>query len=281
MQRSHLAFSAEDNMTTVLVTGASGALGRELLPRLIKAGYDVRATSRRQPTQPTISWVKSDLETGTGLTEAVSGADVILHTASSGPKRAWQIDVEGTRRLLAEAKKAGVGHFLFVSIVGIEQIPLEYYQCKVATETAVRQSGIPWTILRATQFHNFLDMLIRPFARFPVMWLPTSFQFQTIDVGEVADELVSAVSRDPAQLLPNMGGPEVWRLDQMVQMWLKAQGLKRWVVPLPLPGKTAAGYRAGYNTCPEDRIGRITWAEWLQTKYREQYPVSSTYYQTN
>jgi nucleoside-diphosphate-sugar epimerase len=107
------------NAMTVLVTGASGTLGTAVLPRLVKDGHDVRPMSRR--VRP--GWVAADLLTGAGLTDAVRGVDAIVHLASS-PTRTRATDVEGTRRLLAAAKTAGVRHVLFVSINGIDRIPL-------------------------------------------------------------------------------------------------------------------------------------------------------------
>src|SRR5690349_20736702 len=141
--------------TTLLVTGASGTLGSVVTPRLEKEGYRVRPTSRRARS----GWVAADLRTGEGLAEAVDGVDVIVHLASS-PGRARQTDVEGTRLLLTEARHAGVGHVLYVSINGIDRVPYRYYQAKLDTEEVVEASGVPYTILRAAQFHPFVERLL-------------------------------------------------------------------------------------------------------------------------
>ena len=135
------------NQMKVLVTGASGNLGSAVLPRLVKDGHEVRPMSRR--SRP--GWVTADLETGEGLAEAVRDVDAIVHLASS-PTRTRNTDVEGTRRLAAAAAAAGVRHLLFISIVGIDRVPLPYYKLKVETEAVIRESGVPFTILRAAQF---------------------------------------------------------------------------------------------------------------------------------
>ena len=128
------------NTMKVLVTGASGNLGSAVLPRLVKDGHDVRPMSRR--ARP--GWVAADLATGEGVREAVRGVDAIVHLASS-PTKTRNTDVEGTRRLVAAAKAAGVRHLLFVSIVGIDRVPLPYYKLKAETEAVIRGGGVPFT----------------------------------------------------------------------------------------------------------------------------------------
>ena len=141
-------------MTKVLVTGGTGSLGRELTPRLLAAGYTVRIMSRRNPKpgeDARVEWVQASLESGTGLSEAIKGVNVVVHAASNPAKR--EVDVTGTARLLNEARTAGVQQFVYISIVGIDRIGFSYYRNKLAAEHLIEASGLPWTILRATQFH--------------------------------------------------------------------------------------------------------------------------------
>src|SRR3990172_6438701 len=153
-------------MTNILVTGGSGGLGSELVPRLAAAGHTVRVLSRRpRPPSTNTEWAQGDLATGEGLAEAVSGVDAVIHAATSPFRRTRQTDVEGTRRLLDAAGAAGEPHFFYISIVGIDRIPLPYYKAKLAAEKLVEESAIPYTILRATQFHSLIDRFLRPLAR--------------------------------------------------------------------------------------------------------------------
>lgn len=264
-------------MKRVLVTGGTGALGREVVPGLLGAGYTVRVMSRRDPKpgeDVDVEWVQASLEDGTGLAEAVAGTDVVLHLASSPAKR--QVDVEGTGRLLEHARAAGVGHFVYISIVGIDQISFSYYKSKLAAEQLIEKSGVPWSILRATQFHSLIDRLLHGIIRLPIAFVPTNWQFQTISEREVSEHLVAAIQQGPSGHLPDVGGPEVQRLDEMARQWLAVRDMGRPIVHLPIPGGLSAGFRKGLNTTPHNNVGTITWQEWLDTHYRKQAQDETT-----
>jgi uncharacterized protein YbjT (DUF2867 family) len=260
-------------MTHILVTGGAGTLGRQLVAALVQGGFTVRIMSRR--SQPAVltahtEWATADLETGQGIAEAVQGVEVIVHLASQPARHTEAVDVRGTQRLLAEAHTARVRHFIYVSIVGIDRIPYGYYQHKLAAEGLVKAAGLPWSILRATQFHDFFDTILQAAARLPlILPLPTNWQAQLVDSGEVAEQLAAIVRSGPGGQLPDMGGPEVKTMGEYARAWLNIRGLKRLVIPLPLGGALAKGFREAANTCPqpEHRLGKITWAAWVNRKY--------------
>ncbi len=257
-------------MPTVLVTGGTGVLGREVVPRLAAAGHTVRIMSRgARPAgaDPALEWAQAELETGRGLERAVAGAEVIVHCASSPRRRTWQADVEGTRRLLAAAAGAATGHFFYISIVGVDRIPLGYYKAKLATEKIIEETGVPWSVLRATQFHTLIDMFLSVLIRPPAGLLPGDLQFQPIDAGEVAERMVQHLAGGPAGRLPDIGGPQVRSFGDLARAWLKARRKRALVLPLPLPGRAAAAFRHGYNCTQEHAEGRITWEEWLSQRY--------------
>src|SRR5262249_33311632 len=266
-------------MARLVVTGGTGELGSAVVRELLDAGYTVRVMSRRErgPRDPEgIEWAQVDLERDTDCSAAVVDVDAIVHAATgTGPRpgvrslrgqrtHSLLVDVEGTKRLLEQARAAGVGHILYVSIVGIEYVPFYYYQRKLAAEALTREGGIPWSILRATQFHSLLDYALQQLARWPVLPLPTDFQFQTVASAEVARRIRDAVANGPGERLPDFGGPEVLKLGDMAHAWLAAHELRRRVLPLWLPGRIATGARAGRLTCPDHRDGSLTWAEWLR-----------------
>ncbi len=257
-------------MTRVLITGGTGILGSELVPRFAGADYTVRIMSRRghpPDVDPGIEWAQAQLASGEGLSHAVSGVDLIVHAASSPFRRSEEVDVGGTERLLGQARDAGVSHFLYISIVGIDRIPLGYYKRKLAAESCVEREGVPWSILRATQFHTLIDMQLRALLRFPIGVAPTDFRFQPVDPGEVADRVLEYAEAGPSGRLPDLGGPEVSTLGDLARTWAQIRGLRRLIVPLPLPGKIAAGFRQGLNTTPEGKYGHVTWADWVRRRY--------------
>jgi uncharacterized protein YbjT (DUF2867 family) len=215
--------------------------------------------------------VQADLETGAGLTEAVQGMDVVVHAATGGNRHTWQIDVEGTRRLLEAVREAGVSHVVFMSIVGIDKVPYAVGKAKLACEDLIQQSGLPWSILRATQFHYGIDVLLNMLTRLPlVTLLPTDLLLQPVAEEEVARRLGEIVQVGPSGRLPDMGGPEVCTSGDLARIWFRQRGIHRAIISLWLPGKTASSMRQGGNTCPQQATGTVSWEAWLQQHYSQQ-----------
>lgn len=142
----------------VFITGGSSELGALVARKLVGQGHDVTVASRSARPERGIVAVEVDLSTGLGLDE-VAGHDTVVHLASN-PFAARQVDIEGTQRLVDASAEAGVGHLLAISIVGVDDHPQPNYQAKVEMEQIVADSAIPWTILRATQFHSFIPRFI-------------------------------------------------------------------------------------------------------------------------
>lgn len=257
-------------MTRVLVTGGTGSLGRELVPRLAKAGYTVRVMSRRSGESNAagdVEWTQADLRTGAGVADAVRDVDIIHHAASSPFKDTAKTDVDGTRLLLDAAKAAGVKNVYYISIVGVDKIHYAYYDAKLAAEKVVEESGAPYTILRATQFHPLLDTFLSAlFKRGPFLFLPPNISFQLLDIGEVADHMMATTSEVPGGRLADVGGPEVLTLQEIAREWKKARG--GFIITVPVPGfGPAKAMAGGANCCPDSRIGKVTWREWLAGRY--------------
>ena len=212
-----------------------------------------------------MSCAVGDLSSGVGLAEAVADIDVIVHAASDS-RNARVVDVQGSQRLADAARAAGVKHLIYVSIVGIDRIPFAYYQCKLEAEQIIAASGVPFSILRATQFHSFVAFLFSEAARFPfVMPIPSGFWVQSVDVQDVAARLGRAIDAGPKGLLPDFGGPEVLPIEEVAAQWLQRRpvGWLKPSVPIHVPGPIAAAFQAGYNTCPDGERGAVTWREWL------------------
>jgi uncharacterized protein YbjT (DUF2867 family) len=246
----------------VLVTGASGNLGSAVLPRLVKDGHDVRGMSRR--SRP--GWVAADLATGEGLVEAVRGVDAIVHLASS-PKKTRNTDVEGTRRLVAAAKAAGVRHIMFISIIGVDRVPLQYYKLKVESEAIIRASGVPFTILRAAQFPTLVDAMLSGLSKLGPLLIDRNMLCQPVAVEDVADRIADLLAGPPTGGIVELGGPRTERLETLAREWLRARGSKRPVWSIRVPGRIGREVRAGALTTKELPAGTRTWQDYLEAKY--------------
>ena len=261
-------------MSTVLVTGGTGHLGRRVVSLLGMAGHDVRVLARRPGTEPGITWVQGDLATGAGVTEAVAGADAVVHAATWSPaaRRGYllpvdlvrtppDVDIGGTRLLLVEAERAGVGHFLHVSIVGLQQVHLPYARVKLAAEELVRTSGVPWSIIPATSFHWLWHRMLTKQLRLPVWTLP-KLMVQPVDSDDFAEYVIECLDGGPVGDNDDFAGPETLTLVELGRLYLDRYGVRRPLVPIPIPERVtqAAGGLAAANA----RRGTTTWSQWLR-----------------
>ena len=237
-------------MTSFLVTGGTSGPGRPLVQRLRDLGHDVRVLSRRQGT----GQVVGDLDRNIGLDAAVADVDVVVHLASNRRK-----DIAGTKRLLQVAQAAGVGHLVFLSIVGVDIIPYAYYRDKVANEQAIAASGLPFTVLRATQFHSFPGEILAMLGGHVFLDLP----IQSIGVVDVAARLAELSTSAPAGRVADIGGPEILQTRDILERLQRAGRAKRRVLFVRVPGKTVREFRAGRHTTGLPGYGTQTFDEWL------------------
>ncbi|MFJ3228805.1 SDR family oxidoreductase [Streptomyces sp. NPDC086783] len=244
-------------MSTILVTGGTGTLGRLVTERLRAGGHEVRVLSRH--AQPYAVDLRAG---GPGLDAAVAGVDTIVHCASA-PRG----DEQAAAHLVAAARKAGVPHLLYISIVGVDAVPLGYYRSKLAVEKLVGESGLGWTIVRATQFHDLVVRLLDGLSKVPVLLLPAGVSDQPVEVSEVADRLVELAVGAPAGRVEDMGGPEVRTFPSLARAYLRATGKRRPLVGVRLAGKAYRGMRAGGHLTPEHAVGKGTFEEYLARRF--------------
>jgi len=247
----------------VLVTGGTGLLGARLVPRMAAAGHQVRVMTHSGRKVVGADSITGDLLTGSGVAEAVYGAECVVHLASSPRTDTQKVDVAGTQGLVEMARRAGVPHLVYVSIVGVDRVPYDYYKAKLAAENVVKAGQMPWTILRATQFFSFIDILLRDRAEVPLMVVPKGWRLQPVDAGEVAAKVMECVLSGPRGMLPEFGGPEVTTSEQLAQAWKQAHAVHRPLLALPFPGKVSRALGKGAATCPDNRFGRISWVQWM------------------
>jgi len=253
---------------SVLVTGGTGTLGRRVVRRLVDAGCAVRVLSRSaHDPEDGVEFVRGDLSKGEGLWSATRDIDIVVHCAGTAKGDDYK-----TRKLLEAAAEAGVKHFVYISVVGADRLPVRsaidrgmfgYYAAKRSSEQLVEESGIPFTILRATQFQESMLAVVKALASLVIIPVPTGSRFQPIATDEVADRLVELALGEPAGLVPEMGGPRVYLLADLVRSYLTAIGRHKRFISMRAPGAAAAALRDGANLTPDHAVGVRTWEEFL------------------
>lgn len=247
--------------TPILVTGGTGTIGRRVVALLREAGRDVRVLTRHPGTSgPGIEHVAGDTVAGTGLDAALQGVETVLHLAG-GAKG----DDVAARNLVAAARRAGIAHLVLISVIGADRMPIGYFRMKLAAEQEFAGGGIPWTILRVAQLHDFVLPVVRGMARMPVAPAPRGLRFEPVDVDEVAERLTGIALGAPAGRVPDLAGPDVLEVDEMIRIFNDVQGRRRMLLPIRVPGAIGRAYRAGENLAGDDaQRGSRTWAQFLR-----------------
>lgn len=246
----------------IMITGGFGAVGRLTAPKLAAAGHEVILTSRTERQAPNgMSSLQLDL--GGPLPEGLlDSSDVVIHAATN-PAKARRVDIEGTDRLVQAALSSDT-HLIYLSIVGIDEHPFPYYRAKLAAEKTIERSSVDYSILRATQFHEFLDRIFRTG---PVITAFRGIDFQVIDGGVVADVLVEVCESGPSKRLPDLGGPVAESMTEMAASWKAASGSRKPILRVPALGKSAQAFKDRFHHTPNRAEGTRTWSEWLTANY--------------
>jgi uncharacterized protein YbjT (DUF2867 family) len=240
----------------IAVAGGTGVVGAHVVEAAWDAGHDVVVMSRSRGV---------DLVQGTGLDAALDGVEVVVDVATvASTKKSVIVEYfdTATRNLLDASKRAGVEHLVTLSIVGIDDVPLPYYAGKVRQEELVKAGPVPWTILRATQFHEFplqlLGQIPGPFVPIP------SMRSSTVAARDVGAHLVGLARASAAGMVPEMRGPGVDSMPKLARRVARAQGRRALIVPLRLPGALGRGMRGGALIPDGDVVrGTQTFDEWV------------------
>lgn len=247
----------------VAVVGGTGVLGKPLVGELAARGDEVLALSRKAPRRlpEGVAHRRVDLTTGEGLAEALAGVEAIVGAANTKSQlNAAPVMVEGTKLVLGAAAAAGVRHYVGISIVGCDRVPIPYYKVKVAEEEAIATGGIPWSLLRATQFHSLIGWAFEQAGRLRVV--PTgSARLQPIDAAVVAKRLAEVAHAEPAGRLGDLAGPRMQTLTELARAWRDA-GHGGLPLRLPMVGRIGRPVREG-ALCNTNAGGGPTFEQWL------------------
>lgn len=243
----------------ILLTGGTGTLGRLVLPRLHAAWPAVRVLSRRPHDDlPGITYVRGDMATGEGLDAALDGVETVLHLAGNAKG-----DTVAAQVLVDHAHRAGVQHLVAISVVAADAVPYRYFREQAGMERVIAAAQVPWTVLRAAQFHDFVLAFVQKLAVLPVVPVPNMYA-QSVDADEVAERLVNLTLAAPAGRVADLVGPEEFAVADAARTYLTARGSRRRVVPAWLPGKMGRAYRERANLAVDGVTrGERTWAAFL------------------
>ena len=259
-------------MNKILITGGTGKLGQEVSKQLIQKGFEVNIlSSGKNPDIPYYTKIYTgDLIDSISLNDAVSDSDIIIHCASN-PRNSKTVDVEGTKNLLEIANLKQIQHFIYISIVGVDKSTFPYYQSKFEVEKMIQQSNIPWSILRATQFHDMiLERFIKPFEEQGSLKIPQKMRFQSISIEDVTEKLVSLTKESPTNTVEIIAGPEIYTIGEMAQMYLEVSGRTGKIEPSLYGQEIHELFRSGVNLCNDCKTGKTTWKDFLVQKTSNQ-----------
>ncbi|SDN52896.1 SDR family oxidoreductase [Streptomyces wuyuanensis] len=238
------------------VLGASGLIGSQSVERLKAAGHDVVPATRSTGV---------DVVSGKGLREAFSGSDVVINLTNSPAFDASSIDFfeTSTETVGAAAAEAGVRHLVILSIVGVDRVPqLDYYRAKTAQENVLARGSTPYSIVRATQFFEFVEAIMSWTTDGGVVRLPPT-PLQPIAASDVSAAVAGAASGTPLQGIRNVGGPEVFPLDELGRITLAARPDGRSVVTDDQAGPFAL-VAGDVLVAPDDSdLGPTYYGDWL------------------
>lgn len=210
----------------ITVFGATGQIGRKVVELLEAEGHQVVAASRRSGV---------DVLTGTGVAEALDGARVlvdVLNSPSFDDDPVLEFFSTSTRHLVAAARAAGVGHYVALSIVGVTRLPDSgYMRAKVAQETLIESSGLPYTIVRATQFNEFADMIVDSLTVGTEVRVPQA-RIQPIAAADVATHVARVAVGSPVGVV-EIGGPAKITFAELAGAVLARRGAHHTIVVDP------------------------------------------------
>lgn len=245
----------------ITVFGATGQIGSKVVELLTESGHDVVAASRQSG---------ADVLTGDGLKEALDGAEVLVDVVNSpsfADDPVMDFFTTSTRNLVEAAKATGVGHYVALSIVNADELPASgYMRAKVAQEKAIVASGLPYTIVRATQFHEFAKAITGSLVVGGEVRVPDA-RIQLIAAPEVAAEVARAAQTAAINGVVNIGGPEKLSFAEMAQTVLDKQGDDKPVVVDP--NATYFGTSVDDNslvTGDDGKLAGIRFADWIAAR---------------
>ncbi|PYI67186.1 NmrA family transcriptional regulator [Arthrobacter livingstonensis] len=265
-------------MVLIAVAGGTGTAGCAVVADAVGRGFSVRALSRHVPAAADpkrvagADYLAADFRTGGGVAQALAGVDALVETLDARTGPLLKALSATTVAVLAAAQRAGVSRCVLLTIVNAAECSMGYYQVQASRARSYESSGVPATVVYATQFHNLVAGLFSTGAKVGIIPAFSGVSFQPIATADVArllvDEAVAGLDPNVARHRSVLaGGPSVWPMKAMAEQWKSAMGRHGVVTSMPLPGAFGTYLRAGRNLVPEAAVGRVEFSEWLQSRH--------------
>ena len=255
-------------MKKILITGGTGNLGKVIVSLLTKNGSEISVLTSNDEllNSKNINFINGDLTNRDSLFELKNKFDIIIHCASN-PLDSDAVDIKGSQNLLETVIHDKIAHFIYISIVGVDKSSFKYYQNKHRVENFIKESDIPYTIIRATQFHDLvLQSIIKPIdeGNGSKLLVPKNLRFQSIDKKDIARKVYEVIEQDPKNETISIGGPEVLTLEKMLDIYLTLLNRDEVTESIPPINDLQKIFTIGINLCPESKYGTITWNDYLK-----------------
>ena len=256
----------------LLLTGGTGQLGQILLKQLVHSPLWINVLTRNKNIDSTtnLRYITADLGKYETLDTLRTDYDIVVHCASD-PRESDSMDVEGTRNLLKAISGSSIKHFVYISILGVDKTPYKYYQNKLRAENLIQASGIPYTILRIAQFHDFVhNRILTPITGENGSFaIPAGLKFQSIDLIDVCEEIRECIKGGPTNSILQLGGPEVLTITEILEIYKNVIPTNKKITITTALNDFQKLFTTGINLCPDHKKGKITWKDYLLKKREE------------
>jgi uncharacterized protein YbjT (DUF2867 family) len=243
----------------IFITGSSGLLGKSVLNQLDPDRFEVTIGSRRKVSENSgYNWQCFNLDDKEPQIN-LEGIDVVLHLASNTGDLGSNSDISGIKQLIEASARDEVGHFIYISIVGVDKVPVKYFKTKRKVEKLLENSSLDYSILRATQFHEFLEKeILKQIAKYIIV-VP-NIKYQPVETNVVAKKLIEMTLNSPSNSIVEIGGSETIYFKSAIQEYTEKRNKKPLLFAIPnmLLGKLSSAL-----TTPNIANDSISWSEYL------------------
>lgn len=251
-------------------------MGKAFLKEIGEEYFQVDVLTRNNIKSTTnIRYLEADLLEFETLNTLRTTYDIIVHCASDA-KTSGSTDIRGTQNLLRIINRSIIKNLIYISIVGVDKTNYKYYQNKLHTEKVIIDSGVPYTILRVTQFHDFVynRIINSNNSEDESIAIPGGLKFQSIDLTDVCAEILRLLKNGATNSILQVGGPEILESSGIAKTYQNVTSPEKKISIVPPGNDLQKLFTTGINLCPDHKKGKKTWRDFLLKKNKTPGPIS-------